>query len=75
MDAHGLEVFAPFRTETMPNIFNITRCRIIDDLLRDEFARERATMVVSIGAGFDTRPYRLDAGCWIERLGHLRGRH
>ncbi|HQR53454.1 MAG TPA: class I SAM-dependent methyltransferase [Burkholderiales bacterium] len=66
MDAHGLEVFAPFRTETMPNILNITRCRIVDDLVRRELARERATTVVSIGAGFDTRPYRFSAGRWVE---------
>jgi methyltransferase (TIGR00027 family) len=66
MDAHGLEVFAPFRTETMPNISNITRCRIIDDLLRDELAKDSTTTVVTIGAGFDTRPYRIEGGCWIE---------
>lgn len=64
MDAQAQAAFAPFLSETMPNISNATRCRIIDDFLRAELAP--GTTVVSIGAGLDTRPYRIDGGTWVE---------
>ncbi len=66
MDRRGLEIYQPFRTETMPNISNISRCRLIDDLVAAELAKSASVTVVTIGAGFDTRPYRLDGGTWIE---------
>ena len=64
MDEHAVTVFEPFRTETLPNISNATRCRIIDDILRSELKPD--STIISIGAGFDTRPYRLKGGTWIE---------
>ena len=64
MDERAKRVFEPFRSETMPNITNATRCRIIDDILRSEI--KPATTIISIGAGFDTRPYRLAGGTWLE---------
>ena len=66
MDERGMQVYAPFRAETMPNISNAMRCRIIDDLVRDELRKDPRTRVVTIGAGFDTRPYRLAGGAWLE---------
>ncbi len=64
MDANALKVFEPFRSQTMANLSNATRCRIIDDILRAEI--KPGTTIISIGAGFDTRPYRLTGGNWIE---------
>lgn len=66
MDPRGLEIYQPFRAETMPNISNISRCRIIDDEIASALANNTSTTVITIGAGFDTRPYRLDGGNWIE---------
>lgn len=66
MDENGLKIFEPFKYETMPNISNITRCRIIDDLIRSEIQKNRKLDVITIGAGFDTRPYRLTGGNWAE---------
>jgi methyltransferase (TIGR00027 family) len=66
MDERGLRIFAPFRSETMPNIGNITRRRIIDGLVRDQIARNANVNVLVIGAGFDTRAYRISGGNWIE---------
>lgn len=66
MDAKGLEIFEPFKSETMPNISNITRCRLIDDYVTDELFKNPQLTVITIGAGFDTRPYRLIGGQWIE---------
>lgn len=66
MDKNGLKIYEPFKSETMPNISNITRCRIIDDFIRRELEKNRNIDVISIGAGFDTRPYRLNGGVWAE---------
>lgn len=49
MDEQGLAFYEPFRSETMPNISNITRCRIIDDMLRCEIEE-------NAGASFTERP-------------------
>jgi O-methyltransferase involved in polyketide biosynthesis len=62
MDERGLRIFEPFKSEKMPNISNATRCRIIDDLLRAELERDGNIQIITIGAGFDTRPYRLKGG-------------
>lgn len=66
MDDRGLKIFEPFRSETMPNISNITRCRLIDDHLRSALAQNSKLSIITIGAGFDTRPYRLAGGSWLE---------
>lgn len=66
MDARGREIFKRFENQHMPNIANVARCRIIDDALRQRLKRNRDLNVVTIGAGFDTRPYRLGGGNWIE---------
>jgi O-methyltransferase involved in polyketide biosynthesis len=66
MDERGMKIFGPFKSEIMPNISNITRCRIIDDIISSELGKNKNTLVVTIGCGFDTRPYRLTGGSWIE---------
>jgi methyltransferase (TIGR00027 family) len=42
------------------------RHRLIDDLLCSRLARFPELPVLVLGAGFDTRAYRLPGGCWIE---------
>jgi len=66
MDERGMQIFAPFKSETMANISNILRCRIIDDFVRNSLSEAADSLVISIGAGFDTRPYRLNGGNWVE---------
>ncbi len=66
MDEKGRRIFEPFKTEKMPNISNITRCRLIDDHLQAELAENGQLTIINIGAGFDTRPYRLAGGNWVE---------
>jgi methyltransferase (TIGR00027 family) len=66
MDEKGRQVFEPFKSEKMPNISNITRCRLIDDYLLAELAKNNNLNIITIGAGFDTRPYRLAGGNWLE---------
>jgi methyltransferase (TIGR00027 family) len=66
MDAAGREFFERFREETRPNSGNLVRHRLIDDILRAELVEDPQRRVFTIGAGFDTRPYRLDGGRWTE---------
>jgi methyltransferase (TIGR00027 family) len=66
MDEEAWRVFEPFRRFTGPNISNATRHRIIDDLMRERLAAEHDRRVVIIGAGFDSRAFRLAGGRWLE---------
>jgi len=66
MDDRALKLFKPFINETESNLSGAVRCRIIDDLLRDELNKDEDINIITIGAGFDSRPYRLDKGHWFE---------
>lgn len=66
MDATAWQVFEPFRRFLGPNISNATRHRIIDDLLRTRLAADPTLRVVIIGAGFDSRAFRMTGGRWLE---------
>jgi methyltransferase (TIGR00027 family) len=62
----GRAVFERFRHFTRPNASNITRHRIVDDLVRARLLLDAARPVVLLGAGFDSRAYRLTGGRWLE---------
>ncbi|HKV33190.1 MAG TPA: SAM-dependent methyltransferase [Pyrinomonadaceae bacterium] len=66
MNEDGLRILEKFKDETHPNSSNVARHRIIDDLLRQELAAHPDLRVVIIGAGFDSRAYRLKGGTWVE---------
>ena len=66
MNDDGLKILDAFKDDTAPNASNVARHRIIDDLLRNEFSVNSSLSVVLIGAGFDSRAYRLKGGRWIE---------
>lgn len=66
MNEEGLRILEEFNDETRPNASNVARHRIIDDLLREELLAHPNLTVVIIGAGFDSRAYRLNGGTWIE---------
>lgn len=66
MNEQGLEILEAFKDESRPNSSNVARHRIIDDLLRQELLANPNLTVVIIGAGFDTRAFRLKGGTWIE---------
>jgi methyltransferase (TIGR00027 family) len=66
MDERGRQIFEPFKTEKMPNISNIARCRLIDDYVKAELSKNDKLTIITIGSGFDTRPYRLTGGNWLE---------
>ncbi|HEY8559616.1 MAG TPA: SAM-dependent methyltransferase [Pyrinomonadaceae bacterium] len=66
MSEDGLRVFEAFKDETSPNASNVVRHRIIDDFLRAALLENSDLRIVTVGAGFDSRPYRLAGGVWIE---------
>ena len=66
MQGRGLEVFEQFRRFDRPNASNVARARLIDDLVREELTSDPDRLVVTVGAGFDTRPYRIGGGRWVE---------
>jgi len=49
MDERGMKIFEPFRTEKMPNISNITRCRIIDDYVSIELKNNHGMNTITTG--------------------------
>lgn len=66
MDERGLDIFSAFTSEKNPNAGNVARHRIIDNIVRDELLQSPDTTIILIGAGFDSRAYRLNSGNWIE---------
>ncbi|HWT01756.1 MAG TPA: SAM-dependent methyltransferase [Pyrinomonadaceae bacterium] len=66
MNEEGLRILEAFKDETRPNASNVARHRIIDDLLRRELLADPNLCVVIIGAGFDSRAFRLAGGTWVE---------
>ena len=66
MNEDGLKILEAFKDETRTNTSSVARHRIIDDLLRQELLANPNLSVVIIGAGFDSRAYRLKGGTWVE---------
>jgi methyltransferase (TIGR00027 family) len=55
-----------FRKLKKPTASLPVRHRLIDDRLAAEIARDPAMRIVVIGCGFDSRPFRLPGGRWLE---------
>jgi len=66
MNEDGLRILEAFKDETKPNASNVARHRIIDDFLRQQLLADPSLCVVIIGAGFDSRAFRLKGGAWVE---------
>ena len=66
MEADGLQKFAPFRRFVKPNASNLARHKIIDELVGARLAVDPTRLVVLVGAGFDSRAYRIPRGRWVE---------
>jgi methyltransferase (TIGR00027 family) len=66
MNEEGMRIYEAFKDEVETNAGIAARHRIIDDLLRQELSADPNLRIVLIGAGFDTRAYRLKGGKWAE---------
>ncbi len=59
-------VMEPYRAERYPNAANVVRPRIIEESLADDLRRSPRRLIVLVGAGFDSRAFRLPAGRFVE---------
>lgn len=59
-------VWEEFTAFPKPNASNAARHAMIDDHLRGALAADPQATIVIIGAGFDTRAFRLRGGHWFE---------
>ena len=66
MEDEGRRIYGQFEEESASNASIIVRHRIIDDVLRQMLLAQPDLCIVNIGAGFDSRPYRLTGGTWFE---------
>jgi methyltransferase (TIGR00027 family) len=66
MTAEAIAVYRRFEKLRGRNASNVVRHRIIDDLLREKLRAEPSLRVLLVGAGFDTRAFRLQGGNWLE---------
>jgi methyltransferase (TIGR00027 family) len=57
---------APILQFRPPALSNVGRHRIIDDIVRRKLASDAGGRIVILGAGFDTRAFRLPGGRWFE---------
>jgi methyltransferase (TIGR00027 family) len=66
MTAEAVAVYRRFEKLKSRNAGNVVRHRIIDDILREKLREKPSLRVLLVGAGFDTRAFRLQGGNWLE---------
>jgi methyltransferase (TIGR00027 family) len=66
MNEHGTQIYDMFKDEVHCNASMLVRHRMIDDILRRQLLVNPDLCIITIGAGLDSRPYRLDGGSWFE---------
>lgn len=66
MTDEGRAIFSMFSNSPKQNISNVVRSRIIQDEIAARLKLNKNLQVVNIGAGFDSRAYRLAGGRWFE---------
>lgn len=66
MTPEAEDIYSRFRSFKAPNATNAARHRQVDDWLRAELAAAPERLIVLLGAGFDTRAFRLPGGRWVE---------
>lgn len=66
LDDHGLKIFSSFRNFRNPNMSSVVRSLIIEDQIKELLAHDKNTQVVLVGAGFDSKAFRILGGRWAE---------
>lgn len=66
MGDDGLEYWQEFKHFKGPNASNIARHYIIDTAILKLLIQHPDSTIILIGAGFDSRAFRLPAGNWVE---------
>jgi len=66
LDAEVRAQIRPMLTQRGPSASNVARHRLIDDVLREGLRTDATRRIILLGAGFDTRAFRLTGGRWWE---------
>jgi len=66
MSEEGLQYWQEFKEFKMPNASNTARHYIIDNYLKELLSAHPDATVILIGAGLDSRAYRIKGATWIE---------
>jgi methyltransferase (TIGR00027 family) len=66
MNDEAEAIWQKFKDYSRPNIGNASRHKIIDNYIGEALQSTPDATIVIIGAGFDTRSFRLKGGRWIE---------
>ena len=66
MNDEGRAVFDGFRDQVIPIACNQARAYLIDQTVRQQLAIHPHMLIVLIGAGFDSRAFRMPGGRWVE---------
>jgi methyltransferase (TIGR00027 family) len=66
VDAAVRADLAPLLRFGPPAASNVARHRIIDDIVREHLTTDPKRRIILIGAGFDSRAYRIQGGRWFE---------
>jgi methyltransferase (TIGR00027 family) len=66
MDEHGHKMFAELRASKRSDVSCAMRSRIVEDYLREHLVDNADQQIVLIGAGFDSKAYRIKGGSWVE---------
>jgi methyltransferase (TIGR00027 family) len=66
MNDDARAVWEEFKSFKPPNASNAARHAMIDEHLRRALAADPQATIIIIGAGFDTRAFRLSGGRWFE---------
>jgi len=66
MGQEGLLYWENFKKFKSPNGSNVARCYLIDSWIKKQLQINPETTIILIGAGLDSRAFRLPHGRWIE---------
>jgi methyltransferase (TIGR00027 family) len=66
MDDETLAQLEPALSFSKPAASNVARHRIIDDILRGALEKNKNLRIILLGAGLDTRAFRIPGGRWWE---------
>ncbi len=66
MHEEARAIFNRFSDSPKQNVSNVVRSRIFQDEIALRLKADKNLQIINIGAGFDTRAYRLAGGRWFE---------
>ncbi len=66
MGQDGLEYWKNFEAHPKPIASNQARHYIVENHLRRHLSLDQQATIIHIGAGLDTRPFRMHGGHWVE---------